>query len=181
MSRNYLLDYYEILELPNDASWSEVRRSYLNLKELYSKPSIVTQSLNEDSLEGLNEEIIEKVDKAYKELETYYTDIRIENEKKIECIVAKIDFFCGSSLKKIREELNIDLLDIAISSNIQINHLKNIENEAWDSLPSGVYLKGYLKSYAKYISLDAARVVEDYMQGYLKWKEQSLNVNEADR
>ena len=78
-------------------------------------------------------------------------------------------------MKKIRDTLNIDLVDIAISSNIQINHLKNIENELYGALPNDVYLRGYLVNYAEFLSLDSKRVVDDYMQGFHQWLKATWN------
>ena len=98
MGQNKLSDYYETLELTDDASWPEIRRSYLNLKELYSTPSIATQSLNEGMVTEWGEKIIKKIDEAYKGLEEYHKEIRQKNEKKIERIVSEINLFCGSSL-----------------------------------------------------------------------------------
>ncbi len=47
-----------------------------------------------------------------KKMHALLISVSKKNEQKIESIVSKIDLFCGASLKKIREELNIDLLDI---------------------------------------------------------------------
>lgn len=127
-------------------------------------------ALSEGAMDELNLEIITQIEEAYKKLEGYFQDIQIRKKQKIDQIISEIERFDGSSLKKIREELNVDLLDIAISSNIQISHLRNIENEIFEALPSDVYLRGYLKNYADYVSLDAIRVVEDYMQDYQQWK-----------
>jgi len=173
MDRNTLLNDYTILELPEDASWSEIRKSYLNLKQLYSSPSLATESLNEDLLAERGEKILKEIKEAYKRLEEHYKDIRLKNEKKIENIIEKIEFFDGSTLKQVRGELNIDLLDISLSSKIQIVHLENIEDEIYSNLPGDVYLKGYLRSYAQYISLDPEKVVEDYMQRYEEWRQES--------
>ncbi len=165
-----LSEYYDILELPEDATWSEIRKSYCNLRELYSDDSVATLAINEDMLEARGAEILEQIDDAYLHLKEHFKEIRLENEKKIEEIISSIGVFNGKTLKKIREALNIDLVDVAISSNIQINHLKNIETELYGALPNDVYLRGYLINYAEFMSLDPAKVVEDYMQSYQEWQ-----------
>lgn len=179
-NQDNLSQYYEILELPVDASWAEIRKSYNNLKELYSTDSVATLAVNEDMLEDRSAEIIKQIDDAYVNLKKHFKEIRLDNQKKIDEIVSKIGLFDGKTLKKIRETLNIDLVDIAISSNIQINHLKNIENEIYGALPNDVYLRGYLVNYAEFLSLDSKRVVDDYMQGYQQWRKTTWNCDKAD-
>jgi len=172
--------YYKVLELPIDATWAEIRKSYNNLKDLYSTDSIAILAVNEEMQEDRNNEIIKQIDDAYENLKKYFKEIRLDNQKKIDEIVSTVGLFDGKTLKKIRETLNIDLVDIAISSNIQINHLRNIENELYGALPNDVYLRGYLVNYAKFLSLDSKRVVDDYMQGYQQWRKTTSNSDMVD-
>ncbi len=173
IKRNDLMNCYKVLELSEDASWAEIRKSYCNLKELYSRPTIATLSINEDMLDKQGVEILVQIDEAYQCLEKHFKDTRLKNEKKIEQIVSKVVLYNGNTLKKVREMLNIDLSDIALASNIQINHLKNIENELIRALPNDVYLRGYLVNYAEFLSLDSQKVVDDYMLGYRQWREKT--------
>lgn len=174
-SQHNLLNCYKILELPEDASWAEIKKSYCNLRELYSVPSLATLSINEDLLGEHGAEILEQIDNAYRVLRKHFEEIWLKNEKKIERIISKVGLFDGHTLKQVRETLNIDLLDIAMATNIQINHLKNIENEHYQALPNDVYLRGYLVSYAEFVSLDPKRVVDEYMAGYKKWRKETLS------
>lgn len=76
--------------------------------------------------------------------------------------------FRGSILKIIRERRGISLNLLADKTKININYLENIEAEKYHQLPSEVFLKGYLSQYAKFLSLDAKKVVEDFMRFYEK-------------
>ena len=59
------LNYYEILDIPIDASSFEIQRAYRNALELYSEGSLLTYSLFSDR-ERAN--ILKKIEKAYNTL-----------------------------------------------------------------------------------------------------------------
>lgn len=166
MELGKLEQYYEILELPNDASLAEIRRSYKDLKELYTQKSIATLALDTELFQKENGKIVGELEFAYKELKKHFDLINVEKEEKIKDIVAQVGSFDGHVLKHIRETLGVDLLDISISSNIQVKHLDNIEKQNFQDLPREIYLRSYLKNYAQFLALDPDKVVNDYMQEY---------------
>ena len=169
MDLNVKIRCFDMLELPQDSSWPEIRTSYINLKKLYSSSSIATMPVEEDLTDDRKEVILHDLEEAYQELETLYKSKKKNNEECLKSLLSKIDFFNGSSLKNIREKLDIDLLDISLATNIQLNHLKNIEKEDYKALPREVYTRGHVMNYAKYIGIDPSKVADNYMQGYHKW------------
>lgn len=70
----------------------------------------------------------------------------------------------GKTLKKIREGMGIDLKSISARTRVNLKILEVIEEEAMEKLPPMVYLKGFLKSYARCLGLNPQRVVEGYLQ-----------------
>lgn len=60
----------------------------------------------------------------------------------------------GSLLKATREKKNISLEDVANKTKININILKALESDDISNLPNKTYVKGFVKNYAKTISLD---------------------------
>jgi hypothetical protein len=173
MELKKLEKYYEILELPEDASLAEIARSYKDLKELYTQQSIATIALDNELFHKENVKILAELECAYKELKKYFHIINREKEEKIKEIVTQIGSFDGAALKHIRETLNVDLLDISMSSNIQVKHLDNIETQKFEELPKEVYLRSYLKSYANFLALDSDKVLDDYMREYQRWRNTS--------
>jgi len=169
MDKETLERYFEILELPNDSTWPQIRKAYCSLQELYSSPSIVLLPVEDELSSTRKEEILNEIEEAYQELEIYFKNRKHHFEKNIQAIVSEIDFFNGPALKQMREALKIDLLDIALATSIQVNHLKNLEKDQYGALPRDVYTRGYVTNYAKYLSLDPKKVVDDYMQGYEAW------------
>lgn len=73
----------------------------------------------------------------------------------------------GKLLKKERETRNIPLEEISNSTKIKEHHLKAIEEDRFEILPHTLYVKGYLKGYAKYLSLDPKNIILQY-ENYLK-------------
>ena len=73
----------------------------------------------------------------------------------------------GKFLKKERERLNIPLEKICSFTKIKEHHLKAIEEEKFELLPHPLYVKGYLKSYARYLTLDEKDILLQY-ENYLK-------------
>ncbi len=213
-------NYYEILEIKQDASYKEIEDAYKRAKDTYSGESLATYSLftTEDCKEILN-----AVEDAYRVLsfsktrEEYnrrlaaglsvedleplhieepakaaplisaesWKEIPPENKETVQFAHAPIKTdvempkavqtfketesfegveFRGSILKIIRERRGISLNIVAEKTKININYLENIEAEKYHQLPAEVFLKGYLTQYARFLGLDAKKVIEDYMR-----------------
>jgi cytoskeletal protein RodZ len=73
----------------------------------------------------------------------------------------------GKSLKNERMMRNISLEDISKFTKIKEHHLKAIEEERYELLPPAIYVKGFLKIYAKYLALDSKEILLQY-QKYLE-------------
>lgn len=68
----------------------------------------------------------------------------------------------GPYLKEVRESKGIGLEEAAGVTRIGKNYLLAIEEEAFDKLPSAVYIKGFLRVYAGYLELSGDEVVAMY-------------------
>src|SRR5512139_971744 len=68
----------------------------------------------------------------------------------------------GSYLRTVREARNIDLREAAQQTRISINYLKAIEEEDFSKLPGEVFVKGFLKSYARFLQLNEDEVMARY-------------------
>ena len=72
----------------------------------------------------------------------------------------------GARLKKIRLEKGLALEDIQKKTRIHLNILKAIEGDSISDL-SPIYLKGFLKIYAKFLGVDPKEYITDYKEtGY---------------
>lgn len=60
----------------------------------------------------------------------------------------------GEKLKKLRLQYRMSYADIAKATRIQAKYLEALENGAYERLPAEVYVRGFLRSYARYLGLD---------------------------
>ncbi|TAL27653.1 MAG: helix-turn-helix domain-containing protein [Nitrospirae bacterium] len=171
--------YFEILELGYNAPLSEVRSSYLRLRALYSSDSIVTSAIIYEFPDDSKQAILDQIDEAYAKLREFFKDKEADHGYKerpsvagsdIEEYLANVTAFSGPALKMIRERLVVELKDIANFTKIRRQYFEDIELERFEALPTEVYLRGYVVEYARYLSLDPARVAGDYMARYRTWK-----------
>jgi len=58
----------------------------------------------------------------------------------------------------------VSLDEIAESTKIGTRLLKALEDEQFDLLPGGIFNKGFVRAYAKYLGMDEDRAVADYLQ-----------------
>jgi DnaJ-class molecular chaperone len=209
MKRFEELNYYEILEIPFNASAFEIRQAYKNALSIYDEDSLVTYSLFTDD-ERIA--ILKKVEKAFNTLidkkarddygrvlvksgnmhasiltkkdkrkpiplfptlnhideDAYFKKIkkRIENKdtRDISNQILSKDVISGNDLKKLRESLGIKLEEIFAVARISVSTLKSIEENQTESLPSDIYLKSFLKIYAKLFQIDSKRIIDGYLK-----------------
>ena len=65
----------------------------------------------------------------------------------------------GEGLRSAREERGIALDDIAIATRVSLRNLSALENERFRELPGGIFNRGIVRSYARYIGLDEDETV----------------------
>jgi cytoskeleton protein RodZ len=68
----------------------------------------------------------------------------------------------GKYLQREREARRISLREVADHTRVREHFLKAIEEDQFDLLPSGTYVKGFLLTYVKYIGLDPNDVILCY-------------------
>ncbi|MBI3593322.1 MAG: helix-turn-helix domain-containing protein [Nitrospirae bacterium] len=81
----------------------------------------------------------------------------------------------GNYLKKIREQLGFTLQDISSKTKISLAYLEYLENEEFSLLPNEVFIKGFLRSYAKVLGLSEMEMLERFQQ----WKFSHETMNPA--
>jgi hypothetical protein len=166
--------YFEVLELSPGASPSEVKRAYSRLMELYSGDSIAVDPLANEFNDSRRREIIKDLEEAYKKITEMFnshkgTGEQIGLTEKIGAPTGE-NRYTGVSLRRIREKMRLELHDVALATKVGRNYLENIELENFRALPEAVFVQGYVRAYARCLSLDAQRVTDDYMKRYKDWK-----------
>jgi len=68
----------------------------------------------------------------------------------------------GKFLKIKRKESNLTLKNIASQTCIRYRYLDAIENEEYKKVPAEIFLRSYIKDYAKSLSLDPHEIIKMY-------------------
>jgi cytoskeleton protein RodZ len=69
----------------------------------------------------------------------------------------------GEQLRQAREARQITLQEISAATKIGRRSLQALEEEQFDRLPGGIFNKGFVRAYARYVGLDEEKTVEQYL------------------
>lgn len=70
----------------------------------------------------------------------------------------------GEKLKQERLKRSITLEQISISTKIGTRMLQALEDDKFNQLPGGIFNKGFVRSYARFVGLDEDQTVADYLE-----------------
>ena len=70
----------------------------------------------------------------------------------------------GEKLRQAREERGISVSEVAEQTRISPLYIKAIENDDYKPLPGGIFNKGFVRSYARYIGFDEQEALQDYAE-----------------
>jgi hypothetical protein len=68
----------------------------------------------------------------------------------------------GQVLRDARQRAGLDIGTVEARTKIRTRYLRALENEEWDVLPGHAYAKGFLRTYAQLLGLDADALVDAY-------------------
>lgn len=68
----------------------------------------------------------------------------------------------GEVLRDERKRRNLTIQDIEHGTSIRSLYIENIENGDYDKLPGDVYTKGFIRSYADYLNLNADELIKQF-------------------
>src|SRR5688572_3014521 len=72
----------------------------------------------------------------------------------------------GENLKRERELRGIDLREIAQATKISVRFLEALEADRIDLLPGGIFRRSFVREYARYVGLDADRMVSEFLHAF---------------
>jgi curved DNA-binding protein CbpA len=185
--------YYEILEISPTATPREIRRAYDRARETFHADSLAVYSLFSEKEVSAIQARIEEAYRVLMDdgLREDYDQShlppaslaeaqalpespeRMAESDKIESSLPPHQelpleqeplVYRGRTLKQIREKSGMDLKVVSSQTKINPRILEWIEEEAFDKLPSEVYLKGFLKAYAQCLGLVPQKVIDGYLQ-----------------
>ena len=68
----------------------------------------------------------------------------------------------GEKLRQAREAKGVSISEVAEQTRISALYLESIENDDYRPLPGGIFNKGFVKSFAKYVGVDENEAMQDY-------------------
>ncbi len=70
----------------------------------------------------------------------------------------------GECLKKVREKNGLSLEQVTSRTRIPASHLHALESEDFANLPAKVFVKGFVRSYAKVLGLDEEETLQRFLE-----------------
>ena len=71
-------------------------------------------------------------------------------------------FEIGATLREARVRRRLTLQQIEEDTKIRVKYVQAMENEDFEVMPGPTYVKGFLRSYAAYLGLDARIILDEY-------------------
>jgi cytoskeleton protein RodZ len=68
----------------------------------------------------------------------------------------------GEKLRQAREARGVSLGEVAEQTRISTHYLEAIESDDYRNLPGGIFNKGFVKAFAKYVGVDEQEALQDY-------------------
>ncbi|HMB82466.1 MAG TPA: helix-turn-helix domain-containing protein [Terriglobales bacterium] len=69
----------------------------------------------------------------------------------------------GEKLKLEREKRNITLEQISVSTKIGTRMLQALEEDKFNQLPGGIFNKGFVRAYSRFVGLDEDQTIAEYL------------------
>lgn len=83
----------------------------------------------------------------------------------------------GDELKRTREEKGLSIYDIENKTKIKATFIEAIEKEEFEKIPGRVYVKGFVKNYAKFLGMDSNQLLQKLNKHFQEGEEEDLLVN----
>ncbi|HEY8080224.1 MAG TPA: helix-turn-helix domain-containing protein [Labilithrix sp.] len=181
-------DHYAVLAVGRSSNDEEIRRAFKRQREIYAPGGLATSSLLEArELEAAQARIDEAHDTLLDPVRRRAYDLSMfpDEDAPVESAavprpalaaeqlmlqgelareIGPDTEFTGPLLRKVRESQGIELTEISSRTKISKQHLAALEEEAYESLPAIVYVRGFVTELAKYLRLDPAQVQRTYLR-----------------
>lgn len=177
MNRDNISEDFKLFHLDENATAHEVRRAYHRMKALYAESSLATYSLLTPEERA---EMLDRIERAYmrisREIDAHLhsqTTLLFGEEAALPDPPAPGDSI-GAYLKLCREHLGLTLRDVANRTRIRTTYLENIESECLANLPAPVYLRGFVREFARVLELpDPESIAAAYLKHIVNEEEEA--------
>ena len=167
------LTHYEALDVGRAATPDEIRKAYEHCLAVYDEAGVATYSL----LDGDQRRAARKrIEEAYRVLadpglRAAYDSAMTQQKEAAGAVDASgrphpvklPDPVTGADLKRFRESRGVTLARIAADSKVGQRTFEDIEGDRFDRLPAVVYVRGFLREYARAVGLDPVATAESFV------------------
>jgi cytoskeletal protein RodZ len=80
-------------------------------------------------------------------------------------------FEIGNTLREARVRRTITLQQVEEDTKIRVKYIQAMENEDFDVMPGATFVKGFLRTYSEYLSLDPEVMLDEYRSRGMKTTE----------
>jgi len=80
-------------------------------------------------------------------------------------------FEIGNTLREARVRRTITLQQVEEDTKIRVKYIQAMENEDFDVMPGATFVKGFLRTYSEYLSLDPEVMLDEYRSRGVKTAE----------
>jgi flagellar biosynthesis protein FlhG len=179
---------YAALGVTRSASDDEVRRAYKRQREIYATGGLATVSMldkeqlanSQRKLDEAYDTLLDPVRRRAYDLSTFpvvepevlsarttspaVVAEHLMLQRELQREIGPDTEFSGALLRKVRESLGLELVEISAKSKIGRAHLLALEEDRYDELPALVYTRGFLVEVAKQLGLDPMQVQKTYLR-----------------
>src|SRR5919109_1676254 len=78
-------------------------------------------------------------------------------------VISQVESF-GAKLKREREQRGVSLDAISLSTKISMRMLRALEEDRFDQLPGGIFNKGFIRAYARYLGMNEEEALAEYLE-----------------
>lgn len=94
-----------------------------------------------------------------------------KTQELFQSILTDHDVGDGAILTKLRESINVSIAEIHERTKICLEYIRAMESNRFERLPQVVYVKGFMRSYLKYLCIpDAERIIIAYAARLEAWQ-----------
>ena len=70
----------------------------------------------------------------------------------------------GTTLRNARERRGLSIEELAATTRITLPVLRALEHNTFDTVPSGIFVRGFIRSYAREVGLDPEEMVAQFLE-----------------